>query len=402
MARIAKPWFREDRQAYFVTINGVRHNLGGDKKAADRRFHELMAQISDSPRSPQIPPQIAHTIPLPKPTNSLTAGEVFEKYLDWCQQHRSPRTYEWTKKHIQGFCDHLKLARTMPARDLKPYHLVEWVDSKKTWGPNQRRGGIVAVSRPFNWAAKLGYIETSPIRGVEKPAPKKRESRMSPEDFSLLLSHVKDEPFHELLTFAYEVGCRPQEARLIEARHLKIEHHRIEIPPEEAKGKKRWRVIYLSDKAKEIVSRLAKLRPNGPMFLNTDNNPWQAQAIVCRFQRLLVKLSGVHVSIPPLPRFERRNFNDPVLLADARKKHQAAVVARRRQRAKLARQSKTRFAMYDIRHCFATRKLKEGYDPITVAALLGHKDAAMLCKHYEEISRDGEHLRQAVNSVAGA
>jgi site-specific recombinase XerD len=53
--------------------------------------------------------------------------------------------------------------------------------------------------------------------------------------------------------------------------------------------------------------------------------------------------------------------------------------------------------MYDIRHCFATRKLKEGHDPITVATLLGHKDAAMLCKHYEEISRDGEHLRKAVN-----
>jgi hypothetical protein len=65
---------------------------------------------------------------------------------------------------------------------------------------------------------------------------------MTPADFETLLSHVKDDPFRELLTFAYEAGCRPQEARLIEARHLKLDHHRIEIPPEEAKGKKRWRV----------------------------------------------------------------------------------------------------------------------------------------------------------------
>jgi integrase len=280
--------------------------------------------------------------------------------------------------------------------ELKPFHVMEWVESKTTWGANQRRGAIIAVSRPFNWAAKIGYIESNPVRGVEKPTPEKRDSRMTPADFATLLSHVKDDPFRELLTFAYEAGCRPQEARLIEARHLKLAQHRVEIPPKEAKGKKRWRVIYLSDKAVEIVSRLAQLRPTGPLCLNVDKNPWKAQAIVCRFQRLLVKLAGLHVSIPPLPRFDRRKFKDPTLLAAARKEQRAAIVAQRKKRAKLARESETRFAMYDLRHCFATRKLKEGHDPITVAALLGHKDASMLCKHYEEISRDGDHLRQAV------
>ena len=40
--------------------------------------------------------------------------------------------------------------------------------------------------------------------------------------------------------------------------------------------------------------------------------------------------------------------------------------------------------------------LKAGHDPITVSNLLGHKDAAMLCKHYEGISGDGAHLLNAV------
>lgn len=212
MARAPKPWFREDRQAYFVTIRGTRHNLGPDKKEADRRFHELMARGDDPP--PQSPP-----IPLPTAPGTLTVGAVFEKYLDWCQKHRSARTYEWSQKHIQTFCDHLKIARTMPASDLRPFHVVEWVDSKETWGANQKRGAIVAVTRPFNWAAKLGYIAASPVRGVEKPTPTKRESRMTPEDFATLIGHVKDEPFRDLITFAYEVGCRPQEARLIEVPH---------------------------------------------------------------------------------------------------------------------------------------------------------------------------------------
>jgi len=280
---------------------------------------------------------------------------------------------------------------------LRPFHVVEWADSKKTWGPNQKRNGCGDVTRAFSWAEKLGYISASPVRGVEKPGRTKRESRMTPADFATLLSLVKDEPFRDLITFSFEAGCRPQEARRIEARHLKPEHRRVEIPPKEAKGKKRWRVIYLSDAAFAIVTRLAEQHPTGPLFLNVDGNPWKAQAVVCRFQRLLVKMSGAEVELPKLSRFDYREYPDPAELAAAKAEHRKELADVRKARAKLARQGETRFAMYDLRHLFATRKLKEGHDPITVATLLGHKDAAMLCKHYEEISRDGDHLRKAVN-----
>lgn len=41
MARSPKPWYRRERKAWFVTIDGKRHNLGPDRKAAFKRFHEL-------------------------------------------------------------------------------------------------------------------------------------------------------------------------------------------------------------------------------------------------------------------------------------------------------------------------------------------------------------------------
>ena len=50
MARTPKPWFREDRQSWFVTINGERINLGPDEEEAKRQFHELMAR-PPKPRS---------------------------------------------------------------------------------------------------------------------------------------------------------------------------------------------------------------------------------------------------------------------------------------------------------------------------------------------------------------
>ncbi len=44
MARRPTPWFRKDRNAWFVTIDGVRHNLGPTKQEAFDQFYAMMAQ----------------------------------------------------------------------------------------------------------------------------------------------------------------------------------------------------------------------------------------------------------------------------------------------------------------------------------------------------------------------
>jgi hypothetical protein len=105
VARSPKPWYREDRQAWFVTINGKRVNLGSDEKEAIRKFHELMAAPEPQPSSS---PQHA----------SLSVAETFEKFLEWCQKRRSPETYEWTRYRIQMFIDACGDAVHLPATAL--------------------------------------------------------------------------------------------------------------------------------------------------------------------------------------------------------------------------------------------------------------------------------------------
>jgi len=75
----------------------------------------------------------------------------------------------------------------MPVVALKPFHVIEWGDAHKTCGDSYRRGAIVAIQRPFNWAELLGYIDKSPLRNVEKPAARREQaltrspcSRISP------------------------------------------------------------------------------------------------------------------------------------------------------------------------------------------------------------------------------
>jgi site-specific recombinase XerD len=66
-----------------------------------------------------------------------------------------------------------------------------------------------------------------------------------------------------------------------------------------AKGKKRWRLIYLTARAEEIVSRLASRYVKGPVFRNVRGNPWSAQAFNCRFFRVQKKL-GVKYALTSL------------------------------------------------------------------------------------------------------
>src|SRR5262249_52413726 len=155
MARIASPWFWEERKGWYVNKDGQRHFLGEHPEGAPpprkqkgkwnapqpivQAFHALMAA----------PPE--RSFPKSSPGSGPLVAEILDKYLDWCQKHRAARTYEWYRDHIQSFLDSLAGAATLPVADLKPFHVVEWADRHPDWSPAYRRGAIVAIQRPFNW-----------------------------------------------------------------------------------------------------------------------------------------------------------------------------------------------------------------------------------------------------------
>lgn len=387
-----KPFFRTARDAWYVQLGKNQVKLApGPKNAATEKtawaaFHRLMTDRADGvPKSAN-------------PAAEPTVAEVFEKFLDWCQRHREPRTYEFYRDRIQSFLDASRTA-ALPADELKPFHVQDWADGKPTWGPMQRRGAIVSVQRPFAWAEKMGHILKSPVRHVEKPPPKRRDQVLTRAEFDAMLAAVPSRPFRDVLEFCWETGARVQEVRLIEARHLTKGGGRVDLPPPEAKGKKRWRTIYLTDRAGEIVARLAGERPLGPVFRNTDGLPWEARAFNCCFCRLQKKLGmqelarrGEALDEAEVRRvagtLEKTKVSKGVVVAKDPK--ELIREARKKLSVKVARKYGTKFALTAIRHSYATRLLEAGVDHITVAALMGHVDAVMLSKTYSHISdRDG-------------
>src|SRR5437763_1106566 len=107
MARLPKPWWRKDRDAWFVTIEGKRINLGPDRGSAFRRFYELMGQ----PRRRSVP------------TKSVVA--IIDAFLDWAQRHRANGTYEWYRERCQSFCRTITASHTTD--QLTPWHVQQWI-----------------------------------------------------------------------------------------------------------------------------------------------------------------------------------------------------------------------------------------------------------------------------------
>lgn len=333
-----EPWFRTERNGYFVTINGVQHNLHtADKAEAFRRWHELMARAPKPPESPQ-----------------ATVVVLMAQFLEWVEKHKKPSTYAWRSNYLQSLVTYLNgSASGLRVADFKPFHVTRWLDSQTTWGVSSRCAAIATVKRVFNWAVEEGYIDHSPIASLRKPRCPRRETILTDEQRELIVKEASDEYFRDFVTLIQETGVRPQEVRSVEARHVDFQNSRWVFPPSEHKtGEKTGlpRIVYLNARALEITRRLAEQHPTGPLCRNSRGESWTRNAVRLRFGRL---------------------------------------------RKRLKHDLPENLCAYLFRHTFATGALERGLDAITVAELMGHKDVSMLCEVYQHLRQRTQHMRNA-------
>jgi len=146
----------------------------------------------------------------------------------------------------------------------------------------------------------------------------------------------------------WHTGCRPQEDRNIEPRHVQLEHERMAFPAEESKCKRTNRVIYLLGVSLDIITRLMQDRnDNGKLFRNRRGTLWTKFAICNRMHRLSMATGVKH-------------------------------------------------SLYDARHGWATRKLIQGHDHLTLPVLLGHTVGSMLARVHSHLEKDEAHLKKAL------
>jgi integrase len=332
-----RPFWRASRNCWYVQNPKKQIRLHQDRDEAYRLYHQLMSRK----------PEEQARVPA-DPIPSRLVVELLDAFLEWVHKNKAPRTYTWYKENIQRFIDSIPAALTIA--ELKPYHVTSAMDAYPHWSNNTRHDFIAAVKRAFNWALDEEIIDRSPLSRMKKPAREAREAALSPAEYAQVIEAVKEPHFRDLLEVAWETGARPQELRRIEARFLDLESSRIVFPPKQAKGKKHYRTIYLTQHARKILARLAEAHPAGPLLLNSEGHPWTKDAINCAFCRLEKRIGKKH--------------------------HMGA-----------------------FRKGYATEALKAGIDTVTLAHLLGHRDPSMISKVYGQVQQDPDHMARSARKA---
>ncbi|HEX8199235.1 MAG TPA: hypothetical protein VF590_02020, partial [Isosphaeraceae bacterium] len=292
MPRFPKPFFKKSHQSWYVQIDGRQVRLGPDRDAAHRRYHELMAA------GPKVEPP-------PSRTSSPRLVDIFDHFLAFCRDQRAPDTYEWYRWRLQMFTD--EIASGLTVATLKPFHLDDWLGKHPAWASGTKNGMCRAVQRALRWAERRGRIERSPIAHYEKPRLGRRTIVVTPAQFEEMLECVPQQEFRDLIVATWETAARPQESLVVEARHVDLENNRWVFPPEESKVDRWPRVVYLSPVAIEITRRLMLLHPSGPLFRNSNGDPWTTFSVNCAFIRLqttigMKRLKEKGLMPPALPR----------------------------------------------------------------------------------------------------
>lgn len=285
-------------------------------------------------------------------TDRTPAIVIMDRFLGWVEKNRAENTFRWYKLHCKSFAAFIGPKRAVS--ELKPYHVTEWLERKfEDCSPTYLNGAVRAVVGPFSWAKKQGLLDVNPIAGCERPAAEPRECYLTPEQWSKAIAMVKpDDPFADFLWFLRETGARPHEARICAGKHWDRKGRRIILERRNSKGKTVRRVIRLNDKALAIVTRRALKYPEGALFRNKIDNPWAKGTLICRFRTMRKQLD-----FPWFP--------------------------------------------YVLRHTFCTDALLRGVDPLTVAHLMGHKDASMVFKVYSHLAQQDEFLQAKLKQATG-
>jgi integrase len=388
MARRSKPWYRSDRRSWFVSIDGVRHNLGPNKKCAFARFHEMMVR------------------PVKRRLASDSLVTIIDAFLEWCQNHRAADTYQWYRDRLQRFAD---IHPNLTTRDLRPFHVQQWLDGMHGLASGSKRNYCRAVKRVMRWAQQQGYIDFNPIAMLEQPKAGRREQVICPDEFGSLLELAVDRSFRDLLVTTWETGCRPQESLRVEARHVDLTNSRWVFPESEGKGEM-LRIVYLTDEALAITKRLMLHYPEGKLFRNSKGVAWTTDAVNCAFTRLQTKAGRLrmrgeelHVEEAEVTKLAATLRRRQTVRGQVVEKSESdlAMEARRKLRNRLASELAPKYSLYVLRHSWATHALERGLDALTVAVLMGHRDPGTLAKVYQHLAHNPSFLREQAKRAVG-
>ena len=349
MARPARPWFDERSRTWKVYLDGKRRTLGKHPKSSPKPQKNKKTGFWNPPKVIQDEFHKLMTKQHPQ-VSSESIAAIMDDFIAWCHENRASRTTRGYQDFCQKFVD--KYGR-LAVSEFHSGHVTTWLKDYPQWNSTTKNNAIRAIVRAMNWAVRNRGLSHNPIARMEKPKPQTRTAIITEEEFDELLEHVKEgDRFRDLLIVSYDSFARPFEIKDLRADQVQIEKCRAVINAKEAKKGITRAIYFPTERSMEIIRRLVKEYPEGPIFRNARRGPWTAYSVHNRFDRLQKKIGKLH--------------------------HQ-----------------------YAFRRGGITRAIINGVDSHVVAKLAGHTTTKMIDEVYSVIADDHDFMLQSARRASG-
>lgn len=312
---------------------------------------------------------------------SILFSVAIEEFLSHCRvAHKDrPNTFDRVKTSTASL---LAMFRNRTAASIDPAD----VERYKNWRlrGSEDIASVKAVtlrhdldnlSKFFEWAIKMRYVTSNPVREVEKPSTEDavRMYILSDAEEFLYFEHAlaRSIDLHDVATLLVNQGMRPEEVIEIESRNVDLISRTLRIPSGKTKAARRTLRLTAESfevlkrriqegesseaKLKELCERVAKRLKMDPEKVAERERRKRAFVFPAR---KLGKRGKAHISLSGLA-----NCHNDVLGA-CKKKGKAIP-----------------FVLYDLRHTFATRAAQDGMPLPTLASVLGHSSLRMVQKY---------------------
>lgn len=270
MGRKARPWYRTDRGAWYVTVGGKQVNMGltdpGTKPAdLERRFRELMAAAGLMPAA----------------TESGTVQTAVDTYLADRAGLR-PRTLHLYRLRLNEFAKRFGAVRV---GDLKAEQVESWAGKWKC--ASTRRVILIVVGGALKAAGWSGRLRKPPMRSAGA------ESVITPEVWGRVLEHTRGD-FRQLCRFLWATGCRPGEAAGLTAADFDQGNAVARVREHKTSTHTGDKLLRLPPDAVAVLAEQAAKYPTGALFRNRLRKPMNRGAWMHAF-RVVSKKIGVRV-----------------------------------------------------------------------------------------------------------
>lgn len=336
-----KPWWRSDRDAWFVTYKGKQRQLArgkNNKAEANKALAKLLSEKK------------------PRVVGDLTSVRgMLDMWLERGRQVNRPSTngrHEWTANSFALF-----IGDEFPASHVTENHIAGWVASRN-WQRGTKVQNLNTIRAAFNYAVRQGLLDKNPCLGLSYGQAPPRIHMMTREQSEAALRFAEEHMsprFYELIRVLHATGMRPSEAARLETAWLSDDFSVATIRVHKtSKVSTKPRKVYFPATIQPLIRELARRSPRGPLILCSTGRAWAPNNAGVRMRRVRKALG----------------FGPECCLES-------------------------------FRHQWITDALENGVPIATVAELSGNS-VAIISRHYSKLASRTQHLGSAVDSVRPA